>query len=103
MAIRIDPDRLDREAGAILAATEAVGADTPEECQALRDLAERWLEALDALCSAARDLNSLDGLTRAGLRNRLGHLADGRGFGGMYCCRRRRQPSPTTARLTAGP
>lgn len=84
MPISVDPDRLTREAGSILAAAEAEGADTPEECQALRGLADRWQEALDALCGVARDLNSLEGLTRAGVRNRLGHLVNGAGFGGMY-------------------
>ena len=84
MAIHVDPDRLDREAGSALAAAEAAGATTPEEGQALRDLAERWQQALDALCAVARDLNSLEGLTRAGVRNRLGHLANGNGFGGAF-------------------
>lgn len=84
MAIHVDPDRLTREAGTILAAAEAEGADTPEERAALGALAERWQDALDQLLRAARDLNSLDGLTRQGLRNRLGHLSGGQGFGGMF-------------------
>lgn len=84
MAIQIGYDRLIQEARSTLAAAEAAGADTPEECQALRDLEERWQQALDGLCQVARDLNSLDGLTRSGLRNRLGHLAGGAGFGGMF-------------------
>lgn len=84
MAIQIGYDRLIQEARSTLAAAEAAGADTPEERAALSALAERWQAALDALCGVARDLDSLDGLTRAGLRNRLGHLADGRGFGGMF-------------------
>ena len=84
MAIYVDPERLTTDAAAILSAAEAAGADTPEEQAALRDLAERWQEALDGLLAVARDLNSLDGLTRVGVRNRLGHLAGGAGFGGMY-------------------
>ncbi len=72
MPISVDPDRLNREAGAILAAAEAAGATTPEELVALQALAERWQTALENLCGAARDLNSLDGLTRQGIRNRLG-------------------------------
>ena len=84
MAIRIDYDRLIDEARSTLAAAEAAGANTPEEHRALRDLEDRWQAALDNLCTVARDLNSLDGLTRAGLRNRLGHLSNGAGFGGMY-------------------
>ena len=83
MPISVDPDRLTREAGAILAAAAST-VDTPEERQALRDVAERWQTALDGILAAARDLNSLDGLTRAGIRNRLGHLANGQGFGGMF-------------------
>ncbi len=84
MAIQIDYDRLINEARSTLAAAEAAGATTKEEHQALAALEDRWQEALDALCTVARDLNSLDGLTRAGLRNRLGHLAGGVGFGGMF-------------------
>ena len=84
MAIEIRYDLLNSEARKVLAAAEAAGANTPEEHRALRVLEERWQEALDALCAVARDLNSLDGLTRAGLRNRLGHLSNGAGFGGMY-------------------
>ena len=84
MVIEINYDRLIREARSTLAAAEAAGATTPEEHQALRDLEERWQTALDNLCAVARDLNSLDGLTRAGVRNRLGHLANGAGFGGIY-------------------
>ena len=84
MAIQIGYDRLIQEARSTLSAAEAAGANTPEEHRALRALEDRWQEALDALCTVARDLNSLDGLTRAGLRNRLGHLSNGAGFGGMY-------------------
>lgn len=84
MAIHVDPERLDCEAGAALAAAEAAWATTPEEGLDLRDLAERWQTALDALCAVARDLNSLEGLTRVGVRNRLGHLANGNGFGGVF-------------------
>lgn len=84
MAIQIGYDRLIQEARSTLDAAEAAGATTPEELQALRDLEDRWQTALDDLAGVARDLNSLDGLTRAGIRNRLGHLADGRGFGGMF-------------------
>jgi ABC-type transporter Mla subunit MlaD len=84
MAIEIDYDRLIREARSVLAEAEAAGATTEEEHQALAALEDKWQEALDALCQVARDLNSLDGLTRQGLRNRLGHLANGQGFGGMY-------------------
>ena len=84
MAIQIGYDRLIQEARSTLAAAEAAGATTPEELQALRDMEDRWQTALDDLARVARDLNSLDGLTRAGIRNRLGHLANGQGFGGMF-------------------
>lgn len=84
MVIHVDPDRWDREAGGALAAAEAAGATTQEEGQALRDLAERRQTALDARCAVARDLNSLEGLTRGGVRSRLGHLATGNGCGGVF-------------------
>ena len=84
MAIEINYDRLIHEARSVLAEAEAAGAATEEEHKALAALEDRWQQALDGLCQVARDLNSLDGLTRAGLRNRLGHLAGGAGFGGMY-------------------
>ena len=84
MVIRVEYDRLIHEARSTLATAEAAGATTPEELQALRDLEDRWQTALDGLVGVARDLNSLDGLTRIGLRNRLGHLSNGAGFGGVF-------------------
>ena len=84
MMVRVDGEALNQQAALVFAAVAAAGPLPPEEQVALRQVAERWQAALDALCGAARDLNSLEGLAPAGRRSRLAHLVNGEGFGGMY-------------------